>query len=97
MLTLPSLSTFEVGCDAHIDVDADDLDQEHEPDLEAHVSMVGTSWAEEVERSEGHQMLEEVSGESAADKGASVLDKCGCLWSEVVVATETSIVSRSEL
>ena len=43
MLTLPSLSTFEVGCDAHANADVDDLDQEHEPDLEAHMSMVGTS------------------------------------------------------
>ncbi len=42
-------------------------------------------------------MLEEVSGESIADKGASTLDKGGCLWSEVVMATEISIVSRSEL
>ncbi len=95
MLTPPLLSTFKVGCDAH--AVADDLNPEHEPDLEAHVSMVSTSWAEEVERSEGHLMLREVSGESVADKGASALDKSGYLWSEVVMATETSIVSQSEL
>ncbi len=68
MLTPPTMSTFEVGYSAQ------DIEQELEPDLEAHVTLVGTTWAEEVEEAEvlkGNLMIEknqvEVQAETAQD------------------------------